>query len=111
MKQIKFISLSKYDNRVSGSGLIDYVDGTYNHMVNCFGEPTLKVDEYKTSAEWHVDVIVDGQSEGVITIYDYKEEIPAKHMPYRMIQWHVGGKKREPANHVIDMIKQPCETL
>ena len=43
MKKIEFTSLAKYDKRVTGSGLIDYVDSTYNHMVNCLGEPTLDV--------------------------------------------------------------------
>ena len=111
MKKIKFTSLAKYDKRVTGSGLIDYVDGTYSHMVNCLGEPTLGVDEYKTSAEWHVDVTIDGQSEGVITIYDYKEHTPAKHVPEQTIQWHVGGKKRELADLVINLVRQPCKTL
>lgn len=103
---IEFTSLSKYDReRVNGSSLIDYVECTYNHLVACLGEPMIKIVDNKTTSEWHVDVSVNHETQGVITVYDYKEQSPPKHAPDQPVTWHVGGKCRHTANHLINFIK------
>jgi len=95
MNRTTFTSLNKPSKHVLGTGLAGYVECTYQHLVNLFGEPTIKTDEFKTSAEWHIEVRRNDELHGVASIYDYKQ-----HDNYTgdgtetkdITHWHVGGK-------------------
>ncbi len=63
---------------------------TYRQLVHTFGQPTLMGDEYKTDAEWCMEI--DGQ---VATIYNYKNGraylgagAPATE---EITEWNIGG--------------------
>lgn len=109
MNRTTFISLNKPSKHVTGTGLAGYVECSYDHLVALFGEPTIKTDEYKTSAEWHVEVRTNDELQGVASIYDYKQ-----HNVYTgdgtethdITHWHVGGKMGI-AGAVMAFIKHP----
>ena len=109
MNRTTFTSLHKPSKHVNGTGVAGYVECTYQHLVNLFGEPTIKTDEYKTSAEWHIEVRRNDVLHGVASIYDYKE-----HIGYRedgketqdITHWHVGGKMGI-AGEVMAFVKHP----
>lgn len=109
MNRKTFVSLNKPSKHVVGTGLAGYVECSYDHLVNMFGEPVIKTDGYKTSAEWHVEVRLNDVLQGVASIYDYKE-----HKGYRedgketqdITHWHVGGKMGI-AGEVMAFIKHP----
>lgn len=109
MNRTSFISLNKPSKHVVGTGLAGYVECSYQHLVNLFGEPIIKTDGYKTSAEWHIEVRRNDELHGVASIYDYKE-----HIGYRedgketqdITHWHVGGKMGI-AGEVMAFVKHP----
>lgn len=109
MNRKTFKSLNKPSRHVIGTGLAGYLDCTYDHLVNLFGEPTIKTDEYKTSAEWHIEVRTNDVLQGVASIYDYKQ-----HKGYcedgvethEIDEWHVGGKMGI-AGAVMEYVKYP----
>ena len=68
---------------------------TYNLIVETFGEPSDRFDDYKSDAEWIIQ-FDDGQ---VATLYNYKNgrnymgpDAPSK---YDITTWNVGGKSHE----------------
>jgi hypothetical protein len=68
-----------------------YIVTTYEHLVECLGEPHERLQEghsgyEKTRAEWAFKF--EGKELTVITIYDYKEIIPID----KVTTWHVGSK-------------------
>jgi len=83
---------------IAGTSLKGYFpdDTTYANLVNVFGEPNAKGDEYKVDAEWQGTI--DGD---VFTIYNYKtgknylgdegQEVAD------ITDWHIGGKAKEVA--------------
>ena len=65
------------------TGLVGYVNTTYDDLVNKFGEPMAGGD--KTTCEWIIK-FADGE---VATIYDWKERSTPKYD----YDWHIGGNK------------------
>tara|TARA_R110002153_G_scaffold4854_4_gene22719 strand:+ start:2169 stop:2516 length:348 start_codon:yes stop_codon:yes gene_type:complete len=107
---ITFISCLKPSKHVTGSGFCDSITTGYDNLVNLFGEPTIKTDEYKTSSEWHVEVREEGSIQGAVAIYDYKQcktYAPAWGLDTEDItDWHIGAKDPKLAKLVIDFIKK-----
>jgi len=67
----------------NGTGLVGYVETTYEDLKEAFGLPYERSGD-KTTCEW-VITFGDGQ---VATIYDWKME----RTPIRKYRWHIGGK-------------------
>lgn len=104
-----FVSLDKPSKHVHGTGVAGYVQCRYQYLVNLFGEPTIKTDGYKTSAEWHVEVRCDDVLQGVASIYDYKEHIgysKSGKETQDITHWNIGGKMG-PAGELISFINHP----
>lgn len=71
------------------------MDVSYKDIVNVFGKETLKGDDYKIQAEWHVIT-----PDGFATIYDYKQGVKynGRHdgIPKSKVRdWHIGGNTVE----------------
>jgi len=74
-----------------GTGLAGYMEISYEHLVQLFGQPNVvhpdtgPSGDGKVKAEWVMSI------DGIIfTIYDYKSDLdPADHT-----DWHIGSKKR-----------------
>lgn len=88
---MKFTKAKKKD--VIGSSFTGYLMTTYEHLVECLGEPydrtkggQWRSGDEKTRAEWAFKI--KGKELTVITIYDYKEVIPVD----KVTMWHVGSK-------------------
>jgi len=83
----------------SGTYYLTEVAISYNELVELFGEPNRKGDEYKTSAEW----VLEDDEGRVLTIYDWKETnlyshrypTPEEFYASPNQQWHIGGTNRE----------------
>jgi len=107
--RVTFKNCLKPSKHVTGSGVQDYITTSYHNLVNHFGEPTIETDGYKTSSEWHVEIIVQGSVQGAVAIYDYKQcktyagdnGLDTEHIT----EWHVGSKTNRLAQMVIDFIK------
>lgn len=108
--RITFVSLSKWSKKINGSGLLAYVECSYNQLVGMFDRPTIKTDEYKTNAEWHIEVRHDDRFKGVLSLYDYKEPHSPVDHPDEVIEWHIGGKDIHLALELVDFITTPVTT-
>ena len=110
---LTFKSCNKSSKLAAGTAVQDYINTSYDNLVNHFGEPTIETDGYKTSSEWHVEVEKSGVIQGVVTIYDYKQcktyagddGLDSKHIT----EWHVGAKNHKLANLVINLIDSNWE--
>ncbi|HEV7702313.1 MAG TPA: hypothetical protein VGO63_02635 [Candidatus Paceibacterota bacterium] len=87
----KFIEAKKKDT--IGSGFTGYMITTYEHLLECLGEPHDATKEgqwysgdWKVRAEWAFKS--KHKKSTVITIYDYKEIVPVD----KVTMWHVGSK-------------------
>jgi len=67
----------------NGTGLVGYVETTYQDLIEAFGLPYERNGD-KTTCEW-VLTFGDGQ---VATIYDWK----MPRTPMDKYMWHIGGK-------------------
>lgn len=83
------------EHSINGTGRMSEFDGSYERVVECFGEPTVHEDADKIQAEWSVLT-----PDGVATIYDYKEEKSYK----EVTDWHIGGHNKASAQWVIDVL-------
>ena len=92
-------------NSGSGTCLQGYVDVSYAKLVEVFGKPHSKGDEYKVDAEW----VVKFEDGTLATIYNYKtgknylgkkEGQAVKNIR----DWHVGGFKKEAAVRVSEAL-------
>jgi len=97
MKQYTINSLDKWDSKFNGTSLSGYINGSYNDLVDVFGEPTVETDGYKTDAEWLIELTNDeGDVEHVFTIYNYKDGknyCGANGLNVQdIVEWHVGSK-------------------
>jgi len=105
---ITFRSCNTSSKHVTGGALQTYINTSYRNLVNHFGEPTIETDGYKTSSEWHVEVIIDGVVQGAVAIYDYKQCETYAGVdglePQHITQWHVGCKTSRLAGLVVDLI-------
>lgn len=104
-------SLHKPSKHIVGGGNVGHLTCSYERLVDMFGEPTIKTDGYKTSAEWHVEHVYDQQFQGVTAIYDYKQcktycgddGLETEHIT----QWNLGGKNQKLAVDLVNFIKNP----
>ena len=80
--------INKEDDSL-GTGLMGYVEATYDELVHGFGRPLRGVFSEKIQAEW----IIKFDDGCVATIYDYEEGTP----PEMLTRWHVGGNARHAA--------------
>jgi hypothetical protein len=110
-KHIQFISKSKPSKHVVGSGLAGYVQTTRRHLESCFGPPLNEnyIDQYKTTAEWHVEIKHDSEIVGAVAIYDYKSD--TTNDPDEVIHWHLGCKTKNLALEVTDFITTGTKLL
>jgi len=94
---------------LDGTGLIGYLEITYQNLVSLFGEPT-KGGGYKTDAEWHLKT-----PNGVISIYNYKDGrnyLGDKGKNAENItDWHVGGSNKEAYDFIVTYIKKSHELV
>ena len=95
---ISTIPYKKRSSRCTGTCYLGGLDISYDRLVALFGEPFTgkDTDEYKTDAEWHVNLIIDDEPGGFVSIYNYKNgrsyggsSAPAVE---NINDWHVGGK-------------------
>lgn len=103
-----FKTCHKPSKHVNGTSLQDYITTSFDNLVNHFGEPTIKTDEWKTSSEWHVEIVEDDSTIGAVAIYDYKQ---CKTYagddgldPEYITEWHVGAKNPRHAQMVTNYI-------
>lgn len=110
MNNTTFKSLNKTSEHVIGGGFLTTLRCSYSHLVNIFGKPTLPTDEYKTSAEWHIEVRRNGKSLGVLAIYDYKQHdnyTKDGTETHEISEWHVGGKDAWLAADLVEFVRHP----
>lgn len=110
-KHIEFISKNKPSKYIVGSGLAGYVQTTRRNLEECFG-PSLDskyIDQYKTTAEWHVEIKHDGDIVGAVAIYDYKSDHSDN--PDEVIHWHLGCKTKNLALEITDFITTNTKRL
>lgn len=77
------------------TGLVGYLDATYEEIVEAIGEPHLYEDHgAKVDAQWVL--MAQGHPDTVLTIYNYKDGrnyLGDKGLDARqIIQWHLGGR-------------------
>lgn len=92
---MKIESIEGPDSRSNGTSLRGYINGTYDELVEVFGEPIAATDDYKSDAEWLLIL----NDDVVVTIYNYKSGknyLGANGLNVEDIdRWHVGGKSSE----------------
>ena len=88
----RFIKAQPKD--VEGSSFVGYLQGSYQDLVKCFGQPNDRTKDgkwqsfdWKVRAEWTFKGTTR-KDRAVITIYDYKEIQPVEEVTL----WHVGLK-------------------
>lgn len=78
-------------NKANGTGLVGYIRGRYQDLVELFGEPGPPLDDWKVDATW---VFEDEQGRPV-TIYNWKDGKNYMgehgHPVEEITVWHVGG--------------------
>jgi len=80
----------------TGTSLRGRIDISYDEIVAQFGAPTLGENgDGKVKAEWVFET-----TEGVVTIHDYKIDVPVK----KNRTWSVGGKKDAAAKIVAALL-------
>lgn len=80
------------------SGLMTYVEASYEELVALFGEPNGLGDLYKVSTQW---VLID-EEKNVLTLYDYKQtdlynrtlQSTPEFRAMKSYDWHIGGTNR-----------------
>ena len=84
-------------SRAQGTSFTGTLKATYAELTELFGE-SLETDGYKTDAEWHVSITVNGEDAGFATIYNYKDGknyLGANGLNVEDIdEWHVGSKTK-----------------
>jgi len=91
-----------------GTSLQGMIPINYNKLVDLFGLPNSKGDDYKVSTEW----ILEDNLGRIVTIYDYKEtnlyssELPtvSKFRKLNIYDWHIGANDKQTANDLIAFI-------
>lgn len=86
------LNIEKTEEFLGGS-LITKVTVSYNRLVELFGEPNVGISgDKKTQCEWNLLIqnpdVYDEESEGIIFIYDWKEDV----QPKDVRDWHIGGQ-------------------
>lgn len=81
---------------VVGTSLKGYIDISYDHLKEVFGEPCSPCD--KIEAEWDIE-FEDGS---VATIYSYKET----NVEDKTTHWHIGGNSSSVVYHVAHILKE-----
>jgi len=96
MNQKPYVTHNDQHIRVDGTHLLARLSNlSYHRIVEMFGEPSDRFDDYKSDAEWMVQ-FDDGE---VATIYNYKNgrnycgpDAPAKE---EITIWNVGGQNKD----------------
>jgi len=82
------IKQTKFNDNVAGSSFASIVIKTnVKTLLKVFGKPTIiGSGDDKTQLEWqYVD---DNDNNKIVTIYDYKSEVPIN----KVKEWHIGAK-------------------
>lgn len=89
----------------NGVSLQTHLSATYPELVRVLGAPNAPADDYKTTAEWHIDG-------GRVRIYDWKAtsqydpELPsAAKLRSRRYNWHVGTDGSDEANAEVTRVR------
>jgi hypothetical protein len=72
----------------AGGWLQGHIAAPYSELVSAFGSPNSYGPGGKVQAEWQLKI-----NGTLVTIYDYKEEVPAQ----RVRDWHIGGTEKNAA--------------
>ena len=70
----------------AGGWLQGHIYVNYSELVTAFGSPNNYGPGDKVQAEWQLKI-----NGTLVTIYDYKEEVPAR----RVRDWHIGGTSKD----------------
>ena len=99
-QRIKEIKVLKDYRKVSGTHLVGNIRLGYNKLVELFGEP-LEGYDYKTDAEWALEIETETGKTVIATIYNWKngknylgQEGPATE---NITRWNIGGHSTEAA--------------
>jgi hypothetical protein len=88
----------------NGTSLVDYIEASYELLVETFGEPNDVGDGYKIDAEWLIFT-----PDGVATMYNYKDGKNYNGddgMEVKDItDWHIGGRSKEVAKWIVKAIE------
>jgi hypothetical protein len=109
---MKFKSHKKWKKWMNRSSMMGGIDISYDALVDLFGEPKVKTDEYKTDAEWNLSFHnEDDERVGFATIYNYKDGknyLGSSGLDVKDIRdWHVGGSNRMSSLYMLqDLIEQ-----
>lgn len=101
------IILRDENKEFESTSLVGAIDCSYKQLVDLLGKPNRIGDEYKTDAEWELEI--NGK---VVTIYNYKDGknyngkngIAKKDLR----DWHIGGNVDLTAE--IETLKQALDT-
>lgn len=88
------IKVNDRNSNINFSGLVGYVEATYEELVEVLGEPDTDFD--KSTAHWTVEA-PDGT---VATIYDYKNYMT----PVGKYDWHIGGHDESKARLLVEFM-------
>ena len=95
---------------INGSSLLDYIDTTYDVLVDLFGEPD-DSDGYKVDWEWQVEF----DCGTIATIYNWKNGPnycgEAGVGCHQVKQWHVGGFQHRAVRLVEQAINNHSKTI
>ena len=104
---IKIFTHNDKDIHVEGTSLIGYIKIDYDILFMMFGVPTAG-DEYKSDAEWEIELKDGKKKSQVFTIYNWKDGVNYNGedgFPVEIItDWHIGGNS--PLNLLNDYMIQ-----
>jgi hypothetical protein len=95
------LKLGKSDD-ASGTSLQGTIEVDFDTLVKLYGQPTRHEDS-KVQAEW----VLRAPDATVVTIYDYKEKVPAE----EVTDWHIGGRSQKVLDLVSKDVGKPAKKL
>ena len=105
MSNTTYTTFNEFSEKTINTSLQSVVTCSYNHLVDCLGEPTCKDStDNKTYVEWHVQCEHGGNKGAVLTVYDYKNPVNPTTKPNQSTRWHVGGKNEIDAMGLVQYI-------
>ena len=91
------IKVNDLKSNINFTGLVGYVEATYEELVEELGEPSTDFD--KSTAHWSVE----DENGTVATIYDWKTYMT----PVGVYSWHIGGHSMLALDLVSKLLNKP----
>ena len=108
-------SHDKWSKRANGTSFSGYLKISYRDLTTILGKPRVGTDEYKTDAEWHVSIFMNGEDAGFVTIYNYKDGKNYQGANGLNVEditnWHVGSKTKWDYYNLTDAIDSELEHI